>query len=145
MALHTFDVDLFRLQFPAFANPITFPDARLQSDWNMAVCYINPNDFCYLKGDCLQLALNQMTAHLAESSVLIGEGQNPGFIQAASIDKVSVTLQAPPDKSQWGTWLASTPYGQQLWALLQAKSVGGYYVGGVPETSAFRRVGGIYQ
>ena len=145
MALHTFDVDLFREQFPAFSNPVTFPDAQLQMYWDMAVCYINPNDFCYLTGDCLQLALNLMTAHLTALSVLIADGQNPGFIDSATIDKVSVSLQAPPIGSQWGWWLSSTPYGSQLWALLQAKAVGGYFVGGVPETSAFRRVGGIYQ
>lgn len=144
MALHTFDVDLFRLQFPAFANPIEFPDARLQMYWDMAVCYINPNDFCYLSGDCLQLALNLMTAHLAASNVLIEGGQNPGFTTSASIDKVNVSLQPPPVTSGWNFWLATTPWGVQLWALLQASSVGGYYIGGRPETSAFRHVGGSY-
>lgn len=145
MAIHTFDVALFRLQFPAFANPVDFPDAQLQMYWGMAVCYLTDSDFCYLTGDCLQLALNQMTAHLAALFVLTSQGQNPGFIDSGSIDNVSVSLQAPPVKSQWQSWLASTPYGQMLWALLQAKAVGGYYIGGLPETSAFRRVGGIYQ
>ena len=145
MGTLTFNVVLFREQFPAFANPVEYPDAQLQMYWDMAVCYVDPVEFCYLTGDCLQLAINQMTAHLAALYGLIAEGQNPGFIKDASIDKVHVSLQAPPDRSQWGTWLASTPYGQMLWALLQAKAVGGYYVGGTPETAAFRKVGGYYQ
>lgn len=143
MALHTFDVTLFRVQFPAFANVVDFPDAMLQMYWEMAICYVDPNDFCYLSDDCLQLALNLMTAHLTALSLLIAQQQNPGFIDSATIDKVSVSLQAPPVTSQWGWWLSNTPYGAQLWALLQAKAVGGYYIGGLPEKSAFRRVGGI--
>lgn len=145
MALHTFDVALFRVQFPAFADPIDYPDARLQMYWDMAVCYVNPNDFCYLSGSCLQLSLNLMTAHLVALSDIIASGSNPGFEDSASIDKVSVSLQAPPVFTQWGWWLSGTPYGAQLWALLQAQSVGGFYIGGLPETAAFKRVGGIVE
>lgn len=142
--LHTFDVEEFRTQFPAFSNETTFPDSTLQGYWDAATCYINPNDFCWLQGDCLQLALNLMTAHLTALSVLIGQGQNPGFVEEAMIDKISVTLHPPPVKNQWGWWLSGTPYGAQLWALLQVKSAGGFYIGGLPETAAFRKVAGIY-
>lgn len=144
MTTHVFDVDAFRQQFPQFADPMAFPDETLQQYWNAATCYINPTDFCYLQGDCLQQALNLMTAHLAALSVLIAKGKNPGFIESASIDKVSVTLQPPPVKNQWQWWLGGTPYGAQLLALLQAKSVGGFYIGGLPETVAFRKLAGIF-
>jgi hypothetical protein len=144
MATHTFDIAAFRTQFPAFANTATFPDETLNAYWAAATCYVNPVDWCYLSGDCLQLALNLMTAHLTQLSVLIAQGQNPGFIQAATIDKVSVTLQPPPVHNQWQWWLSGTPYGAQLWALLQGKSVGGFYIGGLPESFAFRKVAGIF-
>lgn len=144
MATHEFDVDEFREQFPAFADEDAFPDATLQQYWNAATCYITPVDFCWLQNDCLQLALNLMTAHLTALSALIAQGQTPGYEQSATIDKISVTLTPPPNKNQWQWWLSTTPYGMQLLALLQAKSAGGFYIGGLPETAAFRKVGGIY-
>lgn len=144
MTTHTFDVTAFRTQFPAFANSTTFPDGTLQQYWNAATCYVTPNDFCYLSGDCLQLALNLMTAHLTQLSVQIAAGKMPYLMQSATIDKVTISLTPPPLKNQWQWWLSTTPYGMQLFAMLQAKSVGGFYIGGLPETAAFRKVAGIF-
>lgn len=144
MTTHTFDVAQFRDQFPQFANETTFPDEMLQQYWNAATCYVTPDDFCYLSGDCLQLALNLMTAHLAALSILIAAGKTPRLVQSATIDKVSVDFTPPPLKNQWQWWLSTTPYGMQLFALLQAKAVGGYYIGGLPESAAFRKVAGIF-
>lgn len=144
MTTHVFDVTAFRTQFPEFANATTFPDATLQAYWDAATCYINPNDFCYLNGDCLQLALNLMTAHLTQLSVQIAAGQTPYLMQSATIDKVTVSLTPPPLKNQWQWWLSTTPRGMQLFAMLQAKSIGGFYIGGLPETAAFRKVAGIF-
>jgi hypothetical protein len=137
-----FNVTLFRAQFPAFENPAVYPDARLQMYWNMAICYISNKDYGWLQGDCRVLALNLMTAHLVATSDIIKNGQISQLLNGATIDKINVSLTAPPLKNQWQWWLSTTPYGAQLWALLQANSVGGFYVGGLPELSAFRRVGG---
>lgn len=144
MATHTFDVTAFRVQFPQFADPVAFPDATLQAYWNAATCYVTPNDFCFLSGNCLQLALNLMTAHLTAQSVFIAANQNLGYEQSATIDKVSVVLQAVPAKNEWQAWLITTPYGMQFLALVQVKSAGGFYIGGLPETAAFRKVGGVF-
>lgn len=144
MATHTFDVTQFRAQFPQFANETTFPDEMLRQYWNAATCYVTPNDFCYLSGDCLQLALNLMTAHLTALSVQIAAGKTPRLVNSATIDKVTVSFTPPPLKSQWQWWLSTTPYGMQLFALLQGKAVGGYYIGGLPESAAFRKVAGIF-
>lgn len=144
MATHEFDVDEFREQFPAFADEAAFPDATLQQYWNAATCYVTPVDFCWLQGDCLQSALNIMTAHLTALSVLIAQGQNPAFITSATIDKISVAIQPLTEMNEWQRWLSATPYGAQLLALLQVKSAGGFYIGGLPETVAFRKVAGIY-
>ncbi|OWK47571.1 hypothetical protein FRUB_01270 [Fimbriiglobus ruber] len=40
----------------------------------------------------------------------------------ATIDKISVTLEPPPAPNAWQYWLQSSPYGQQLLALLQVVS-----------------------
>jgi hypothetical protein len=85
-----------------------------------------------------------MTAHLAAISVLIAAGQIPGLVQNATIDKITVGLTPPPIPNQFQWWLNITPYGQQLLAMLQVNSVGGFYIGGLPERSAIRKVYGIF-
>lgn len=144
-AIIVFDVTQFRAQFPAFQNPVMFPTATLQMYWDSATCYVSDTgNYGWLQGDCRRLAINLMTAHLAALSVLIASGQVPYLAQNATIDKVSVGLTPPPLKNQWQWWLMTTPYGMQLQALLQNRSVGGWYVGGRPELSAFRKVGGRF-
>lgn len=145
MATLVFDATLFRAQFPAYANPVTYPDALLQMYWDQATCYIDDtSNYGNLQADCRLLALNLMTAHLVASSVLIAKGQTSVLIQNSTIDKVTVSLTPPPLKNQWQWWLSTTPYGIQLLGLLQVRSVGGNYIGGLPEGQAFRKVYGIF-
>lgn len=136
----------FRLLFPAFANTTTYPEATLQQYWNTAILYIsNRYGGCYfgaMRLDQQTQAINLMAAHLAYISSLIATGQTSGILTSATIDKVSVGIEPPPAANQWQYWLQTSPYGQQLLALLQVVSVGGLYIGGAPELSAFRRVGG---
>lgn len=145
MAQHTLDIAAFRQAFPAFANVTTYPDATLNLRWGDATVYLGDYDGCLLSGVGLQSALNYMTAHILASFAIIATGQTPGVVTEASIDKVSVSTSPPPIKSGWQYWLATTPYGLQLWALLTAKSAGGYYVGGRPERAGFRTVGGYFR
>lgn len=144
MATIVFDVAAFRVAFPAFANDTTYPDATLQAYWDAACCYISPEDYGWLHGACRVRALNLMTAHLAALSTMIANGQAVGVGQSATVGAVSVSMVPPPIKSGFQYWLAITPYGIQLWALLSAKAAGGLYVGGLPEKSAFRKVGGVF-
>ena len=144
MATIVFDVAAFRVAFPAFANDTTYPDATLQAYWDAACCYISPCDYGWLHGACRARALNLMTAHLAALSTMIANGQAVGVGQSATVGAVSVSMVPPPIKSGFQYWLAITPYGIQLWALLSAKAAGGLYVGGLPEKSAFRKVGGVF-
>jgi len=137
-----FDVTLFRQQFPAFADVLVFPTARLQMYWDMAICYISDINCGWLRNSCRQLAINMMVAHLAALSVLIATGLTPQLIKSSTIDKITVTLQMPAVPNQWRWWLNTTPYGMELLALLAINSVGGFYVGGSPELSGFRTVGG---
>lgn len=140
-----FDIPAFRVSFPAFANSTVYPDATLQMYWDNAGCIVENTTYeCYmLAGVCRYRALNLLTAHLAAISDLIAAGQVPGLVQNATIDKVTVGLTPPPLLTQFQWWLSLTPYGQQLLVILQVSSVGGEYYGGLPEISAFRKVGGI--
>lgn len=147
MAQHTLDLTVFRAMFPAFADTTQFPDAYIELQWELATAYLGSYDGCLLNGAPLQQALNLMTAHLMAINLLLAE-QGPGATVAvttgATIDKVTVTNLPPPVKNGWQFWLATTPYGLQLWALLSMRSAGGFYIGGLPERLGFRKVGGTF-
>jgi hypothetical protein len=147
MAQHVLDLTQFRLLFPAFADTTKFPDVQIEAQWIAATGFLGEYDGCLLSGAPLQLALNYMTAHLLQSWVLImggGAAGTVGVITGATVDKVQVQMSPPPIKSGFQFWLATTPYGLYLWALLSAKSAGGFYIGGLPERRAFRKVGGTF-
>ena len=144
MAVVTFDVDQFRGEFPAFADTTKYPDPILQGYFDAACCYIGPADYGYLRGDCRRQALYLLTAHLTQLGYAAAAGQNPGPVTSATVGEVSVATMQPPAKSQWQYWLASTPYGARLWALLNVKRAGGFAVGGLPEKSGFRKIGGTF-
>lgn len=139
----TLSLDEFRGRFPAMLDSVVFPDVQIRAQWKMASCFISQGRS--LKGECLENALYLMTAHLLWSGWMISQGQtSANIVTGATISKVSVSMQPPPAKSAWQFWLASTPYGLQLWALLNIKAAGGAYVGGLPERTAFRKVGGVF-
>lgn len=131
----------FRALFPAYANSVTYSPAQLQAFWNSATTYIsNTYGGCYGAMSVAQQtqALNLMTAHLTYLNDQIIAGNTPGVMTAATIDKVSVTLEPPPAPNQWSYWLQTSPYGQQLLALLQVASVGGFYAStAVPGRAGF--------
>lgn len=148
-----YDDSLFRAQFPEFANPVQFPLVLIDAYWDMATMFISSVD-CYwnsLNGKRLATALNMLTAHLMVlgRNAKGGYGKTPaskqgGFTTSATVGEVSVSKLAPPATDGWEWWLASTPYGQMLWALLQLLAVGGFSVGGLPESEGFRRIGGVF-
>lgn len=147
MAEHTLDLTQFRALFPAFVDPIKFPDVMIEAQWSAATGIMGKWDGCLISGDQLQLALNYLTAHLLQSWVLIqagGPSASVGVTVGATVDKVQVQMSPPPIKNGWQYWLATTPYGIYLWGLLSAASAGGFYVGGLPERAAFRKVGGTF-
>lgn len=143
MSVYQFDVTQFRTLYPAFANVGAFPTATLQQFWYNALSYIEPYPTPNLYGYRRLQAINLMTAHLVALSVLIAAGQTPGIVSGATIDKISVTLDPPPKPNQFQWWLNTTPYGQQLLAILQVNSTSGFYVGGSPQIGAFRGASGV--
>lgn len=148
-----FDPTVFRKTFPPFASLTKYPDEQLQFQWDMATCYISDRNYGRLNNKCRLLALNLMTAHLMYLQMKLatagtGGKVRPsmgGVVTSATIDKVSVSLLPPPVTNPWDFWLAQSPYGQQLLALLDSASVGGFTAGGLPEGDAFRKVYGQYR
>ena len=133
-----FDLSAFRTAYPVFDS---VPDATVQAAATSALCLIG-QDGC----DCDVQMWQLMVAHLLyiQGQVATGNG-NAGAVTSATIDKVSVAFAAPPfGTSAYKFWLFKSPYGGQLLALLDRCSKGGVYVGGLPERSAFRSVGGVF-
>jgi len=146
MATHTFNYTLFQEQFPAYASaPV---ESVLAAYFAQATNFVNPNDnWCRgLNSDSLDYALNCLVAHFAYINALIAGGTDTVIVTGSTIDKVSVSLLAPPVKNMFQYWLATSPYGKQLLALLSVKSAGGWYVGsGLAERRAFRKVYGTFR
>lgn len=148
------DIPLFRKQFPEFADVAKFPDERIQLFADLAGSFIAQDGApCrLLNGERLELATRLMTAHLlalAEVQAKAGKmgnagGGSTGFVTSSTVGEVTVAKLAPPANDGWQWWLAGTPYGQQLWALLELLAVGGFSIGGLPEGDAFRKVGGVF-
>jgi Protein of unknown function (DUF4054) len=139
-----FSAPAFRGQFVQFADAIAFPDVTLQANYDMATGYVSPDQFGDMTAAVRTHALGLMTAHLLALGALIASGRATRVVTGSSVGDVSVTLQPPPAPSQWRWWLNCTPYGAQLVSLLSAQAVGGFYVGGLPERAAFRKVGGYF-
>lgn len=153
-----FDAALLRAQFPAFANATTYPDAMLDANWDTATLFVANESFPCKTLTPKQLAyvLNAMTCHLITMFTPVQQQSVPGaggsvssqmgggFTTSATVGKVSVSKLAPPVKDGWEFWLEQTPYGAALLAMLQGLAVGGFSVGGLPESDGFRRVYGVF-
>ena len=145
MATQTYNDTLFRQQFQAFADTVKFPQANISAKFDMAVLFMGNVDWWALSGATLLLGLNYLTAHLMQLETEILNGNTgAGVVTSATIDKVTVSLQAPPIKTAWQQWLGQTQYGLQLWALLSTIAATGFYVGGACERSGFRKGGGKF-
>lgn len=145
MACITFDIATFRALYPSFGQQFQYSDVVLQAYFDQATCIVTDNTT--LSGMKLKqqtFALNLLTAHLLTLADMIKKGQTPGLATGSTVDKVSVTLEPPPAKTQFQWWLSLTAYGQELSALLQVLSVGGLYIGGRNELGAFRKSGGVF-
>lgn len=142
----TYNDEAFRNQFPQFENTTIFPPAQLEGWWDMGTSYINiDNGYPWQsRPKQLQLAADLMCAHLAASFSLINNGIPSVVVQGTTEGSVSVSLVPPVIKSAYGWWLATTPYGAQLRALLRTVANVGLYVGGLPEGSGFRKIGGVF-
>lgn len=147
MTTITLDPAAFRALFPQFADPVKWPDAALSIQFGAATGYVSADTYGDMTVAARTNALYLMTAHLLALGVIIAQNNysgQVGVVQGAVVDHVQITLTPPPVKSQWQWWLNTTPYGAQLLGLLEAQAAGGFFVGGLPERAAFRKVGGVF-
>lgn len=141
-----FNDSIFREQFPKFNDTTAFPSSQLDGWWTMGTAYINiDNGYPWsFNSKQLQLAIDLMCAHLAESFSLINAGVPTVVVQGTTEGSISVSMVPPPAKTAFGWWLSTTPYGLQLRALLRTVANVGLYVGGSAENLGFRRAGGRF-
>ncbi|ABL96846.1 hypothetical protein BcepF1.115 [Burkholderia phage BcepF1] len=152
MADPVYNDGLFRIMYPEFADQEKYPPEVIEIYYDTATLFITGSMFpcAALSGKQLVGALNMLTAHLMSLSMqrsqtaLGATNDQGGYTLSATIGEVSVSKMAPPAKDGWEFWLAQTPYGQALWALLKMLSVGGFAIGGLPERTGFRKVGGVF-
>lgn len=138
-----FDIAKFRKVFPAFASETKYPDEMIEFKVALARGFVSEG--CTLSGDDYDNAVMMMVAHLLWIDYLISKGQTSVSITTgATVGSVSVSSAPPPTRTGWQYWLATSPYGQQLWALLMMRASGGWYFGGAAEGAAFRGVGGAF-
>lgn len=138
MAARVFPLAVFRELYPQFSG---VSDEAILALSVQAECLVSSHG-CGCEDSMWML----MVAHMLAMRDNASNGGSPaGTLASASIDKVSVSFQAPPTgTSYFKFWLSGTPYGAELLAMLSRCSVGGLYVGGAPERAAFRIVGGRF-
>jgi hypothetical protein len=135
------DIASFRINFPAYASEADYPDMRLNSQYAIGKCFIADND-CTLPEECREYALQLMLAHLLSIQDSIASGRPTQIVTSASEGSVSVSLAEPPNSDTWTYWFSTTPYGLQLITMLDASSVGGFFIGGSEERRGFRKING---
>ena len=74
----------------------------------------------------------------AQTGSSTSAGNVAGFETSASVGGVSVSLQAPVARDAYETWINSTGYGQQYWALLTAVNPTGVHYVGTPRLFGIR-------
>lgn len=155
MSVAVFDIGKFRAMFPEFGDVTKYPDAQLTMMWDMACEFVSEQacPCAMLEGKQREYVLYLLVAHMLsifaqqQANAAAGKlpGSAPGGIEtSASIGDISVGRMAPPARDGWEFWLAQTPYGQQIWALLGIIAVGGFTVGGLPERRGFRKINGTF-
>lgn len=141
MATIDLDIAAFRVNFPPYESVTDYPDMRLNAQYEIGKCYVADND-CTLAESCREYALQLILAHLLYIQDQINSGNRNAIITSATEGSVSVSLAQPPSSDNWNYWLNTSPYGMQLLAMLEAASVGGFYVGGSEERRGFRKING---
>jgi ligand-binding sensor domain-containing protein len=133
------DADM-RAVLPAYNNPVAYPTTTLNMWFNNALGFMTDEESGLVDASDQGMMIYLMAGHLMSLSAMIcdNDGAPVGLVSAATVDKVSVTMQLPPNPSQFQWWLSTTPYGAQLYAMLGVATVGGYWIGGSPQRWAYR-------
>ncbi|MDR0805950.1 MAG: DUF4054 domain-containing protein [Enterobacteriaceae bacterium] len=137
MDMNTFPLTSFRTLYPEFndvENDVIYIFAE------KAKCYLTT-----CRGVCTNQLWLLVVAHLLYLRKQQAEGNaQTGAIASASIDKVSVSFVAPQSSTDTAHWFNLSPYGMEYLALIHRCGSSPFYVGSMPERSAFRSVGGRF-
>ena len=137
MSVDTFPITSFRTLYPQYDN---IADDVVYVIAEKAKSYFSP-----CKGVCTNQLWMLVVAHMLYLRNEAEQGMAaPGAIASASIDKVSVSFTAPPTSSNAAHWYNLSPHGMEYLALVQRCGGVPFYVGSMPERSAFRSVGGRF-
>ena len=131
----------FRAQFPAFSS---VTDVSVTMYFNMASDFISVKNYGLLKDNSRTLALYLLTAHLLQIAGQVIANAAVGTVTIATEGSVSVSLLQPTASNEFKFWLNQSVYGQQLLALLSAKSAFGFYVGGSTAQANIRKANGAF-
>ena len=143
----TLNITNFRALFPDFTNVLIYTDSIITNNFDLATMYIKNETNCKINEDRLTKMLYLMTAHLLTLNVANPNSSDDitnGNVTSASIDKISVSINALQTKTAFQHFLNSTKYGVQLLSLMSLLMMGGFSVGGLPERQSFKKVGGVY-
>ena len=127
---------MFREALQEFSSATYYTDALISRFILMAEAYCHTKNF-RIKPAVRILLIELMTAHLITLNNIdptthqsTGSAEVSGFETSATVGGVSVSLLAPVAKDAFQSWINSTGYGQQYWALLIANNpLGIHYVG----------------
>ena len=101
-----------------------------------AECYVNKS-----KCKCYEQLLFLVVAHLLYLREQQEQGNNnTSAIASATIDKVSISYQAPTSTSSISQWFNLSPYGIEYLALNKRCNGMPRYIGGSLERQAFRKL-----
>jgi len=145
MAQHVLDYSQWSELFP----DLNATQPQVESAWLVATVFVGDVDNCLVSGDKLQALLNYATAHVVyltygDNSGGGGSSSGGGVVASAHQGSVSVSYATPKTDTEWTYYWNQSPYGIQFLAMLKSLTAGGLYVGGKPETLAFRDVGGTW-
>ena len=142
------DIPTFRADFLAFTDETAYPDVLLNTQWQFVTCMMSDTIYsiCLFDETCLENALYLMLAHLLYMNNKAVKGKQAGYKISATTDKIAVTFQNVPIRTgnYFAIFLNQSIYGQQLLAMIHTAKAGGMYVGGVPNSQAFRGFAGYY-
>ena len=131
----------FKAAFPEFGS---LTDAVATRFLTQAQAYISTHNF-RIRPQVRVLAIQLMAGHLITlakidptSGNATGTGDAAGFEVSASVGGVSVSLAAPVARDAFESWINSTGYGQQYWALLKANNPTGVHYIGTPRAFGIR-------
>lgn len=127
-------VSQFQQDFPEFNS---IDEQVLESMLKRAQLYISTQNY-RISPEVRTMAIELMTAHLLtiyqantnSNNGDLGSQTNGALIASATIEGVSISLQAPIASNAFEQWIQSTSYGKEYWALLKVNNpVGVFWVG----------------